>query len=88
MNFDKAVAQLRQEARHLLRMSVPVPAAARAVLLQDEKLSAYRARLTFLVKVSTGHLLFAPFPTVGPCQPSSISAPHGTICRERRLDRS
>ena len=52
MNFDKAVAQLRQEARHLLRMGAAVPAAARAVLLQDEKLSAYRARLTFLVKVS------------------------------------
>ncbi len=51
MNFDKAVAQLRREARHLLRLGATVPPAARAVLLQDEKLSAYRARLTFLVKV-------------------------------------
>ena len=62
MNFDKAVAQLRQEARHLLRMGVAVPVAARAVLLQDEKLSAYRARLTFLVKASTGHSMIAPLP--------------------------
>ena len=53
VNFDKAVAQLRREARHLLRLGATVPPAARAVLLQDEKLSAYRARLTFLVKVST-----------------------------------
>ncbi len=61
MNFDKAVAQLRREARHLLRLGATVPPAARAVLLQDEKLSAYRARLTFLVKVST--LLNLPMST-------------------------
>ena len=66
MNFDKAVAQLRQEARHLLRMGVTVPASARAVLLQDEKLSAYRARLTYLVKVSTERPVNACIPSWAP----------------------
>ena len=39
MNFDKAVAQLRREARHMMRLGAAVPAAARAVLLQDSGLS-------------------------------------------------
>lgn len=50
VNFDRDVAQLLRETRCLQSMGVPVPEAARMVLLQEDKFKRVHSQLTHVIK--------------------------------------
>ena len=52
VNFDRGLAQTMAEAKALVRMRVPLPEAARVVLLQEEKFQVYYDTLTHALQVS------------------------------------
>jgi dynein heavy chain len=54
VNFDQGVLQLMREARYMQRLGLPVPDAAQAVLLQEEKFTHYFNQLTHALKVRGG----------------------------------
>ena len=51
VNFDRGLAQTMAEAKALARMQVPLPEAARVVLLQEEKFQVYYDTLTHALQV-------------------------------------
>lgn len=51
VNLDRGVLTLMAEAAYMHRLGLPVPQAAQAVLLQEEKFKLYFAQLTHAVKV-------------------------------------
>jgi dynein heavy chain, axonemal len=50
VNFDKDIAKLVKEAKHMKRMGIAIPNVAQMVLLQDEKFIYYFQQLTHIVK--------------------------------------
>lgn len=53
VNFDKDIAKLVKEAKHMQRMGIAIPNSAQVVLLQEEKFNYYFQQLTHIVKEHT-----------------------------------
>ena len=81
MNFDKGLAQTMAEAKALARMRVPLPEAARVVLLQEEKFQVYYDTLTHALQVgcpiahsSMDHTFWCPHQKHLRCGSSCVQA--------------